>query len=137
MPRTITRKLKEEAMQKAGNCVRCFRRRDGDSIRLCRRCAQYIYRYKQKVEYKEQQKGYFKSWRKKHPEKGMEHYWKFRDRAIARDLARAALRKGIISKRPCQVCGSEKSEMHHEDYSKPYDVIWLCKKHHGRKRHIQ
>lgn len=44
-------------------------------------------------------------------------------------LARA-VEKGLITKWPCEVCGDEKAEAHHEDYNKPLDVKWLCKKHH-------
>jgi hypothetical protein len=36
-------------------------------------------------------------------------------------------------KEPCVACDSEKSEMHHEDYSKPLEVWWLCRKHHMRR----
>lgn len=38
--------------------------------------------------------------------------------------------KGIINKKPCEKCGNEKSEMHHEDYSKPKEVTWLCRECH-------
>lgn len=42
-----------------------------------------------------------------------------------------ALRKGIMTKRPCQICGSINNiHAHHEDYSKPLSVIWLCPQHH-------
>ena len=41
-----------------------------------------------------------------------------------------AIKKGTLVKQPCSVCGSLKSEAHHEDYSKPLDVTWLCHKHH-------
>jgi len=38
---------------------------------------------------------------------------------------------------PCEVCGSTKNiEGHHEDYSKPKDITWLCKKHHD-ERHVK
>ncbi len=53
-----------------------------------------------------------------------------RKRAIARSYARVYLNKGKIKKQPCSICGDEKSEMHHEDYSKPIEILWLCRIHH-------
>lgn len=46
-----------------------------------------------------------------------------------------AIRSGLIARKPCQICGNPKSEGHHEDYSKPLDVMWLCRKHHGEHHH--
>jgi len=48
----------------------------------------------------------------------------------AGNAARAAIRKGILKREPCQVCGETNVHAHHHDYSKPLDVIWLCKTHH-------
>ena len=36
------------------------------------------------------------------------------------------LKKGIIQKQPCVVCGKHDVIAHHEDYSRPNDVIWIC-----------
>jgi len=44
-----------------------------------------------------------------------------------------AIRDGKIEKFPCSVCGNIASEGHHEDYTKPLEVIWLCRKHHTLK----
>jgi hypothetical protein len=46
-----------------------------------------------------------------------------------------AIKSGRVKKTPCIVCGSVKSQAHHEDYSKPLDVTWLCVRHHA-DRHI-
>lgn len=42
-----------------------------------------------------------------------------------------AIRDGKLTKQPCEVCGDEKVHAHHDDYAKPLDVRWLCKKHHN------
>lgn len=46
----------------------------------------------------------------------------------------SSLKSGVLTKAPCVSCGSEKSQAHHEDYSKPLLVVWLCAKCH-RARH--
>lgn len=58
---------------------------------------------------------------KKHPEK-----------IKARSIIYRMIKRGWLS-RPtsCNKCGiNEKTEAHHADYSKPLDVIWVCKKCH-------
>jgi len=53
------------------------------------------------------------------------------------DEARRALRKAVKvgAIRPecfCERCGSPKKvQAHHHDYTRPYDVQWLCAKCHG------
>lgn len=41
-----------------------------------------------------------------------------------------AIRDGILVRQPCEVCGAARVEAHHDDYSRPLDVRWLCTKHH-------
>ena len=42
----------------------------------------------------------------------------------------SALRRGLVTKRPCEVCGATESEAHHLDHAKALDVQWLCRAHH-------
>jgi len=37
-----------------------------------------------------------------------------------------AIEKGEMVPKPCEKCGNPKSVAHHEDYSKPLEVTWLC-----------
>jgi hypothetical protein len=48
----------------------------------------------------------------------------------AQNKLQRAVRTGKLERRPCEVCGNPRVEAHHEDYSKPLDVIWLCQLHH-------
>ena len=48
----------------------------------------------------------------------------------ARAAVASAIKKGLLIKQPCKVCGEERVDGHHEDYDKPLDVIWLCRLHH-------
>ena len=60
----------------------------------------------------------------------------------AQRAAKEAVRKGILIRQRCVICvarqdfNDDKVHGHHEDYSKPMDVIWLCSFHHI-KRHEQ
>ncbi len=55
---------------------------------------------------------------------------KYPERALAREAVRAALRYGRMTRGDCAECGQENAEAHHEDYSQPLKVVWLCRKHH-------
>lgn len=52
------------------------------------------------------------------------------DRFSARASINNAIRSGRLKKLPCEICKSRNSQAHHDDYSKPLDVRWLCRKHH-------
>jgi hypothetical protein len=58
-------------------------------------------------------------WRSDNPEK----VW-------AQRALRSAIKAGLVRQQPCHVCGDPDAEAHHHDYSKPADVVWLCRKHH-------
>lgn len=64
-------------------------------------------------------------WRTKHP---LTKEQKRRD--SARSYAGVYLRRGKLIKQPCERCGDPDSQMHHDDYSLPLDVRWLCRPCH-------
>ena len=59
-------------------------------------------------------------WMRLNPEKKAAHL-----------LVQRAVNKGRLIKKPCEVCGKKKVEGHHNDYMKPLEVRWLCRKHHA------
>ena len=92
-------------------------------------------------------------WNKEHPERMLAARKRYRERnleklrARERDAAKkvdplkakcrktvrmAALRGKIIKPKNCTDCGREAVlHAHHHDYTKPFDVEWLCSKCHG------
>ena len=57
-------------------------------------------------------------------------------RAKVRDAVKYALKTGKLTRLPCFVCGELESHGHHPDYSRPLDVVWLCKPHHDEVHRI-
>lgn len=71
-------------------------------------------------------KSYLKEYRNNNKEKYKAH-----------NKVNNAIRDGKLKKENCEVCGtSKKVHAHHDDYSKPLDVRWLCPKHH-RQHHTK
>ena len=58
-------------------------------------------------------------WRQSHPKARWAHI------ALA-----SALRRGLIERGPCEVCGKPETDGHHPDYDRPMFVRWLCRLHH-------
>ena len=52
------------------------------------------------------------------------------DVVLAQRAVRLGIKKGTIQKQPCSNCGESQAEAHHDDYSRPLDIRWLCKKCH-------
>lgn len=50
---------------------------------------------------------------------------------IAHGILNRAIAKGEVVREPCRVCDTTHNVWgHHEDYTKPLDVLWLCPTHH-------
>ncbi len=59
---------------------------------------------------------------------------KYPEKTRARTCLNRAISKGYIVKPSiCTMCESKDKKLdgHHEDYSKPLDVIWMCRKCHS------
>lgn len=59
-------------------------------------------------------------------------------------LTRKAIRRGDLVAQPCGEClkrgfpQTRKIQAHHEDYSRPLEVTWLCTLHHAfRHSHLR
>jgi len=113
----------------------------------CQRAEQTAYRAAHKEEGREQDK----RWRAANPELCKA----IKARRLAREkVARAAgaplykddpvklrarytikneIKRGRLRRGPCARCGDQHTHGHHEDYSKPFEVAWLCRLHHAER----
>jgi len=87
--------------------------------------------------HKEERKMYVKNYRQAKYENDKRYRQKYPERYQAKNEVSHAVRDGRLIKQPCAMCGNINVEAHHEDYSKPLEVIWLCsdchKKLHGSR----
>lgn len=103
-------------------CVECSERLPVDSFyknrnrggRIHPRCKECSKLYDKR----RRDAGYFKEYASKNANK-LQAKWK----------VAYAIKKGILKRLPCEICG-EFGEAHHEDYNKPLEVRWLCRTHH-------
>lgn len=105
---------------KSNFCKECHREKCKESFRKYRKTEKYknyLKKYKKTNSFKEVRKRS----EKKFPEKNK-----------ARRALLYKIRVGKIKRLPCQICGKIKSQAHHRDYSKPFDIIWLCVEHHHK-----
>lgn len=116
------------------------RSRKGGIHHRCKDCSRIEYRarrvrnadgYKKKdARYYQNNKEKIKSARREYAK---ENYHK----NLAREKVRRAVYSGKLT-RPsnCSECGKDcMPDAHHEDYSKPLEVIWLCRECHMRLHH--
>jgi len=90
------------------------------------------YREKNSRKLRKYYRKYNKAWRK---ENGLHNEQNSRLRYPEKERARRQLREAVnlgkITRNPCEVCGKQKAHGHHDDYSKPLEVRWLCALHHS------
>lgn len=68
-------------------------------------------------------RAYDRQWKRKH------HY--------LHNRVERAIKKGLLVKQPCELCGEPVVHAHHDDYSKPLEVRWLCPVHHSALHHAR
>lgn len=58
------------------------------------------------------------------------------NRIKANSILNVAIKKGEIKRSLCRDCDRTDTHGHHEDYSKPLEVKWLCPVHHKKLHQV-
>jgi hypothetical protein len=86
-------------------------------------------RYKKTAKGRATQTRYYHS--KAKSESNKRWYVKNSWKAVVHQLVHRAKIAGRLSKQPCEVCGTKRNvHAHHDDYSQPLKVRWMCNYHH-------
>lgn len=120
-----------------GTCSACLRR--ARELRWRRKTPE-----KQRA-YRAARAEYQKEWRNRNRERrSADRLARWRDdvggeraKARARQSVLRAVAAGSLVRQPCEVCGTdERVQAHHDDYSRPLDVRWLCTQHHAEQHTV-
>lgn len=127
----------------------CIKNREKNRARSKKHYEEHPEYYKNyRDEHREENKSYQKEYKKLNPEiiksantnyraahlEQLNKYKKQKNSTVwgnAVNKLHYAVKKGLVIRKPCEICGCEKSQAHHCDYNKPLDVMWLCSKHHA------
>lgn len=101
--------------------------------------SQLDYSKKYREENRDKFNKYSKNWRERNYDKWIGSQKEYQKKYIEnnKEVANAhtkthnAIARGVIAKQACEICGAEEAEAHHNDYNKPLEVRWLCKRHHA------
>ena len=96
------------------------------------------YRKNNAEKMREYQRTYNQKWRIKNGyENEKRSKLKYPYKEKIRKIFQWNVRSGKIKKMPCEVCGNPNAQGHHEDYTKPLEVIWLCPLCHKEKHKMK
>lgn len=140
-PYTYKQRLAKAVIKKCLRCGKAFRRIGNKIHNYCglskdpSSCA-YIERQKRKTvhnkKFQAENKKWYNDYYKKYRKNGLA-----RAKFIARSKVYTAIKsRKLVKPEECEKCHKNLPlEGHHDDYSKPLEVKWLCKKCHENKHH--
>lgn len=129
----MTKTCKRCNQSKPLNCFGTGKRYKDGLKNWCKECYrgyQHEYRQKNSKSFRAKQREY-----RQRPEVQKRKYYlnqapNPRHQKEAGNAVKRAIYNGILIPQPCEVCGDQRVDAHHDDYSEPLNVRWLCRIHH-------
>lgn len=116
-----------------------FLRPTGRPRALCKVCytqRRVAHRKKHAERYRQYNRDEKKARSKELSKRAMDRYHTdevYRTKVRARAYVNSHIRRGKLTRKPCESCGDARSQGHHNDYSKPLEVRWLCAACHTKE----
>lgn len=129
-----------EYYQKNSEKIRARRRACNLKPERKQKIAEYSHAYwlrtRDNPEWRAKRATWARAYRKRHQEEhrldSARQRVKFADETKAKSIVNHALRDGELKREPCEICGKEPAQAHHDDYNYPLKVRWLCQDCHAR-----
>jgi len=135
--------LMKELIMETKKCIKCgiektvdnFSKHKDEYQSYCKACTKITnkaYKGVHREEAREYAKKYYKGHTEKYKIYNKEYKINNKEKANAHSIVSKAVKDGnLIIPATCSCCGKDcKPEGHHEDYSKPLEVTWLCRSCH-------
>ncbi len=103
------------------------------SLQVCKSCHNINERERRaasRERQREYQRNYYKSNCNTAKETARVNRLIYPEKHSAMDKVKYSVKRGVLSQQPCEVCRCHNAQAHHDDYSKPLEVRWLCPLHH-------
>lgn len=123
---------------KVSECKECWKNREKDKYQSSQytrnKKREWAITKRDKIKHSEYNKSYTKTGKGKEVQKNgrIKYRQKFPEKIRAKNLVHYYIGQGKIPHISTQVCkcGKQATDYHHPDYSKPLEVVPLCREHH-------
>jgi len=133
--------LRYKSGRRMAVCKACVRARARRYYKAnAARCREQARRYG--AAHREHRREQQRAWRRRHPDRVRESSKRYRrrypDRNMVGRLSRGLRALGLLEvSDQCADCGGGPVELHHPDYTDPYNVVPLCRRCHVRRHHAE
>lgn len=93
--------------------------------------SEYTRRYNRSKKGEQHRREYYQAHKVDFIERAKKSNANHKDERRAQHILNNNIRRGKLDRKPCEKCGAEKADAHHDDYNKPLEVRWLCRKCHA------
>ena len=97
----------------------------------CKKIRNRWYRLKHEKYFKDYRRNNYEKYKDTFRSSFKDWYYRNKNKTKSHHILNYAIFKNEIERKPCAICKKSDAHAHHDDYSKPLAVDWLCRDCHG------